>query len=122
MNPPKRFPSKDKTHVMENKAIVIQLDGDLFGIIASSTSYNDKSAYLTNTMNHMDKMKVGLRPDFVDVITRLSQANYNRTHVCWERRNMDPGLNPSGRLVRPVIRTYTRHFWRSPREPEEQSY
>ena len=41
---------------------------------------------------------------------------------CWERRNMDPGLNPSGRLVGPVIRTYTRHFWRSPREPEEQSY
>ena len=36
---------------------------------------------------------------------------------CWERRNMDPGLNPSGRLAGPVIRTCTRHFWRSPREP-----
>ena len=37
--------------------------------------------------------------------------------LCWERRNMDPGLNPSGRLAGPVIRTCTRHFWRSPREP-----
>ena len=34
--------------------------------------------------------------------------------ACWERRNMDPGLNPSGRLTGPVIRTCTRHFWRGP--------
>ena len=42
--------------------------------------------------------------------------------VCWERRSMNPGLNPSGRLVGPVIRTCTRHFWRIPQEPEEHSY
>ena len=60
----------------------------------------------------------------VVIASRFHQELAQRQNegVCWERRNMDPGLNPSGRLVGPIIRTYTRHFWRSPREPEEQSY
>ena len=33
---------------------------------------------------------------------------------CWERRNMDPGLNPSGRLEGPVIRTRTRPILEEP--------
>ena len=32
------------------------------------------------------------------------------SEICWERVNMDPGLDPSGRLERPVIRTCTRPF------------
>ena len=56
------------------------------------------------------------------VLETTDKALLQYREDCWERRNMDPSLNPSGRLVGPVIRTYTRHFWRSPREPEEQSY
>ena len=59
----------------------------------------------------------------VGINTTLARENVGlvEQRICWERVNMDQGLDPSGRLEGPVIQTYTRPFWRSLREYEEQS-
>ena len=48
----------------------------------------------------------------IKLFSLRSSATQNEG-VCWERANMDPVLDPSGRLKGPVIQTCTRLFCRN---------
>ena len=57
----------------------------------------------------------------IKLFSLRSSATQNEG-VCWERANMDPVLDPSGRLKGPIIQIYITPFLRSLQERERQCY